>query len=415
MLDRILAALRCLVPCLLGCLAPLGSHGLAAELGHASIHSGLSMPAAGQASPISPKARPDGQRWRIGWLASGSFEDYPASFAAMVLGLEELGWLKLDAPLPEKPTEQALWNFLARHVQSSYLFFVPDAFWTEGYASGHRASVREILRKRLGQVQDIDLMLASGTWAGQDMMLLGAPVPTIVMDASDPVGAGIVDSVEDSGLDNLHAPASPGRFRQQARFFHQVVPFKKLGVVYEDSFEGRTYAGIAELEAEAADSKFALIACVAPNTGFPRKEIEKGAYACYEKLAKEVDAMLITYHRGTEGKAILPVAALLRRAKIPSFSLLRTKEVEDGILMSMAPGSYSDIGLFYATGIARIFNGEKPRALSQAWMDAFQIAFNIETTRQIGFDPPFEFLIAIDKIYGAPDWLFQESQASQSK
>jgi len=150
--------------------------------------------------------------------------------------------------------------------------------------------VRDAITRRLRERHDIDLIIAMGTWAGQDMAALGAPVPTIVASTSDAVGAHIVASAEDSGLENLHARVQPERYQHQVRLFHEIVPFKALGLVYEDS-------------------------------------------------------------------------------------------------------------LFHAETIARVFNGAKPRQLSQIWVDPAKIALNLDTARRIGFDPPVDILLAADEVY----------------
>src|SRR3546814_16923436 len=86
------------------------------------------------------------------------------------------------------------------------------------------------------------------SWAGQDMRQIGPPVPTIVGSTSDPLAAKIADSAADSGRDNLHTRIEPERYQRQVRLFHEIVPFKQLGIVYEDSEAGRTYAAVSAVE-----------------------------------------------------------------------------------------------------------------------------------------------------------------------
>jgi ABC-type uncharacterized transport system substrate-binding protein len=95
------------------------------------------------------------------------------------------------------------------------------------------------------------------------------------------------------------------------------------------------------------------------------------------------------------------VAEILRQARVPSFSMLGSEEVKHGLLLSLAQADYSYVGLFYAETMARIFNGAKPRDLSQVWIDPAKIALNLETARVIGFDPPVDILLAADEVYEA--------------
>src|SRR5690606_31857906 len=121
----------------------------------------------------------------------------------------------------------------------------------------------------------------------------------------------------------------------------------------------------------------------------------------YQQLAdQDVDAVYVTTHRGVNASSIAPLAQILEKAKIPSFSMAGSSEVRQGILLSLAQADLSYVGLFHAETIARVFNGAKPRQLSQLWVDPPKIALNLGTARIIGFDPPVDILLAADEVYG---------------
>src|SRR5690606_24119729 len=123
---------------------------------------------------------------------------------------------------------------------------------------------RDMLRTRLRESGDIDLMIAMGTWAGQDLAHEDMSVPTVVASTSDPIASGIIKSAADSGFDHIHAKVEPNRYQRQIRLFHDIVPFSTLGVVYENSPEGRTFAAVAAIEEVASDIGFSVKACHAP-------------------------------------------------------------------------------------------------------------------------------------------------------
>jgi hypothetical protein len=133
-------------------------------------------------------------------------------------------------PFPQTCDEhetQTIWSWLAADVQSDYLEFVADAYWSAEWDEEVRKKNKENLITRLNEKKDIDLMLAFGTWAGQDMANNLHSVPTMVFSSSNPIGSGIVKSVENSGYDHIHARVDPTRFERQLRLFHEVVGFKK--------------------------------------------------------------------------------------------------------------------------------------------------------------------------------------------
>lgn len=349
--------------------------------------------------PTAPIRKPDGHKWRIGYFESGDYVDYPKTLHVIAQGLQQLGWVSLPA-MPDGLSGKQLWQLLAEHAHSDTIEFVADAWWQPGnFDADQRPEVRQIILERLKKRKDIDLVIAMGTWAGQDMASIGAPVPTLVASSSDPVGAHIIKSPTDSGLDNLHARVQPERYQQQLRLFHEIAPFKKLGLVYEDSAEGRTYSAVAAVEQVAAERGFQIIRCNALSNGIPQKEAALNALKCYEEIAPKIDAAYVTVHRGITSTNIKQIADILLQAKVSSFSMLGSEEVKQGILMSLAQADYSYVGLFYAETIARILNGAKPRELNQIWSDPAKIVLNLRTSRLIGFDPPVDILLAADEVY----------------
>ena len=104
-------------------------------------------------------------------------------------------------------------------------------------------------------------MIAMGTWAGKDLANNRHHTPMMVLSTSDPIGSGIIKSVEDSGLDHVHARVDPYRYERQVRIFHDLVTFKKLGVAYEDSVIGRSYAAVEMIENVAKERNFEVFHC----------------------------------------------------------------------------------------------------------------------------------------------------------
>ncbi|MCW0208029.1 hypothetical protein AVE30378_03724 [Achromobacter veterisilvae] len=380
------------LPTLMLCLALLAPA--------ASMAQTAATPAA-QVFPTKPAAKPDGGKWRIGYFESGDYSEYPRTLRVTVEGLQKLGWLTLPA-MPDGLNGRQMWEFLADNARSDTLEFVRDAWWQPGnFDATQRPAVRDAIKQRLSGRRDIDLIIAMGTWAGQDMAAMGTPVPTIVASTSDAIGARIARSAQDSGQDNLHARVQPERYQRQVRLFHEIVPFKRLGLVYEDSPEGRTYSAVEAVEQVAREQHFEVLSCNAPSNGIPAEVATRNAMECYARLAPQVDAAYVTVHRGVTPASIDTVAEILRQARVPSFSMLGSEEVKHGLLLSLAQADYSYVGLFYAETMARIFNGAKPRDLSQVWIDPAKIALNLETARVIGFDPPVDILLAADEVYEA--------------
>lgn len=356
----------------------------------------------------APTRSPEGEPWRLGYLEGGQYVDYETITKATIRGLMELGWVE-PADLPDAQGAQAgdFWRWFAGNLESDYIEFVPDAYYTAGdFDSDQRPDTRTAILDRLTQTGDIDLVIAMGTWAGQDLRVEGLDVPVVVGSTSDPVGAGIIDSSADSGMDHLHARVEVDRYQLQLRLFHDIIDFDRLGIVYSDTREGRTYGGVDAVDEVAAERGFEVVSCDAPYAGLPQQEVEAGVVDCYDEIAGQVDAIYVTVHRGITEDSLPAIMGSINRNLVPTFSMLGSSEVRRGVLMSIAQADFSHVGMFHAETIARILNGASPRALSQEWSGPPKIALNLAAAERIGFDPPVDLLLASDEIYdtiAAPD------------
>jgi len=351
--------------------------------------------------PTTPRTNPDGERWRVGYLEGGQYIDYETITKQTVRGLMRLGWIdEADIPMEQGAAPGDFWRWMGEELRSDYIEFVPDGYFTAGnFDSDARPQTREAVLERLTGAGDIDLMIAMGTWAGQDLRVEGLGVPVVVGSTSDPISAGIIDSADDSGMDHIHAKVEPDRYQLQVRLFHDIIGFQRLGIVYSDTPEGRTYGGVDAVEEAAADLGFEIISCNAPYATLEQNVVEQNVIDCYEEIASQVDAIYITVHRGITRDSLAPIMEAVNRNLVPTFSMLGSGEVQRGVLMSIAQADFTYVGDFHAETIARIFNGASPRALAQRWTAPPKIALNLAAAERIGFDPPVDLLLASDEIY----------------
>lgn len=342
----------------------------------------------------------NGKRWRIGYYEGGPYTDYQAVFKSAIKGLIKLGWIKkTDIPNPpDNEDTKVLWKWLARNADSDYIRFVEDAYWSSKWNDEIRAENKDRAVKRLAMNRDIDLMIAMGTWAGQDLANNDHSVPTVVMSTSDPILAKIIKSPEESGYDHVHARCDPTRYIRQVRFFHDIFGFKKLGIVYEDTELGRIYVNLEDIKAVAEERKFEVIPCHAPED-INDDECVKKVAQCYKKLSPQIDALFISYHRGENAKYMPNLLNPLFEYNIPTWSTKGLTHVKRGVLMSIAKENFDALGLFEAETIAKIFNGAAPGELEQMFKNTLKLAINLETARRIGYKPPKNILKVADIIY----------------
>lgn len=120
---------------------------------------------------------------------------------------------------------------------------------------------------------------------------------------------------------------------------------------------------------------------------------------CFDKLSREVDAIYVTQQGGVNPESIPKLVQIANKYNIPTFSQLGSKEVQQGILFSISRPGFKPAGLFLSATIAQIFNGAKPRQLTQLFEDSPSIAINLKTAEIVGLYLYADILAAADTIY----------------
>lgn len=343
-----------------------------------------------------------GKKWRIAYYEGGPFTDYQQVFTETVHALMQIGWIE-PAELPKQKGEEnkILWDWLATKAKSNYLEFPKDAFYSPNWISKQREDLVAGLMQRLNQSKDIDLLIAVGTMAGQDFANNKHKVPTLVLTASDPISAGIIKSVEDSGFEHVHATIDPKRYERQIRIFHEIVDFKTLGMFFENSVNGRSFSAIDVVQKIAKERGFSVITCYSFDESIDdTKARDDSVRKCMKELAdKKVDAIYVTLQNGVNNDTLPDLVKIANENRIPTFSQGGSAEVKAGLLLSLSQAGFKYVGNFEAQNIAQILNGAKPNQITQLFEEPPKISVNLKTAEIIGFDPPIVMLGAADEIF----------------
>ncbi len=342
-----------------------------------------------------------GKKWRIGYYQGGYSDNYYPYISYTIKGLIDLGWIdRIEIPTIADKDPKKFWNWLATNVKSNYVEFPTDAFYNADWNKETRMVTKKTIIDRLNNKKDIDLIIAMGTWAGVDLANNSHNTPVMVMSSSDPISSGIIISNEDSGYDHVFARIDPNRWERQIRIFYKTIGFKKLGVAYEDTTLGRSYASIDMIESIAKEKQFNIIRCFTKDDVPDKKIAEESVVKCFENLAPQVDAIYVVQQQGVNSTTIPKLVTIANRYRIPTFSQLGSEEVKAGLLMSISrQGGFGPVGRFLAVTMAKIFNGAKPRQLNQVFEEGPAIALNLKTAEIIGLYLKAEILAAADEIY----------------
>lgn len=385
--------------------------GDAAHLSSISVQASYKSPAdfaADPQAPLNPDIKPFAKNgtapYKISVIQSGDYFFYAETLASIYKGLSELGWVK---PFAINEQDKASVPLLLSKMQQSGSFLAfphelyVDIDWNEDI------SRLDPLNRVLEGRSDADLVITLGTLAGTFVQKKAADgslkLPVLVESASDPLGAGIIKSYEDPGYELISASADPGMYARQVRIFHQIVGFKKLGLIYSDTEIGRTYAALAEVREAARDLGFQIV----PYTDVledPSDEkliplAEAKYLAGIESLAPRVDAIYLAIQAGLTNDSLPAIVRAVDKAGIPSFAMEGADLVKRGVLLGESNNVLSVEGLNSARKIPRILSGESPRLQPQKNTHTTHVAINLEAAEAIGFKVPVDLILTADEVF----------------
>lgn len=341
----------------------------------------------------------NGNKWRIAYYEGGPFSDYTDTMRTLVTGLIELGWITGDDPpnhRKERPKPYLEWLIKNK---SPFLSFKPEDCYSANWDDQRRATIRSELLTKL-ENDAVDLVIAMGTWAGLDLANNRHTVPVLVLSTSDPVGAGIIDSAEKSGLHHVTARVDPNRYLRQIRMFHRIVGFDSLGIAFENTPEGKLYSAINEANRIARERGFKIITCEIIDNPANIQKANKACFECYRQLSKKADAVYVTALTCADRETD-DIATIFKNSGTPSFSMTGSKWVKSGLLLSISSDSgYTELGKYNANKFGQILNGAVPEKLNQILEDPLDIAVNIKTAEAIKFKMPESILKIAAEIYG---------------
>jgi ABC-type uncharacterized transport system substrate-binding protein len=178
-----------------------------------------------------------------------------------------------------------------------------------------------------------------------------------------------------------------------------MIGFKKIGICYEDSEAGRSYAAIDKVEKVAKERGFQIVRSFTKSDVADTKLAEESVKKAFRALIGKCDAIYVTVQGGVNYRSIPELANIANTYQIPTFSQSGSDEVKYGFLASISQAGFRYIGEYHAEIIAKILNGVKPRKLPQLFEEPPKIAINLKTAEVIGFDPPVDILLAADEIF----------------
>lgn len=325
-----------------------------------------------------------GKKWKIGYFQSGSSRNHSSFLKNYIDGLVEMGWLeKVDwKKLPKNSKSEDIWHFLAENMHSEYLKIDKKYFWSSNWSLRKRKILRKQVLATL-QKKELDLILAVGTWPGQDLANNLHSTPTLYLKSSFPIQNLL--GKNEKIPDHIYLPRDPDYLLRQIHLFKKITKFKTLGVVYVASSEGRSRASLKLLKKFSKECNFKLVVVrILPHEDL-KSDVNLDKYIkAHEKIAPQIDAMWLTTAFMNYPEDARQVLAPFFKYKIPTWYPHGEFGVANGAVFGVihAPQKRA---WHYARITAKVFNGVTPASQIKDLPINNHLVINYAAADKIGF------------------------------
>ena len=207
-------------------------------------------------------------------------------------------------------------------------------------AGQKKSRVGEILRQQL-KIKKYDVVYTFGTTVSmQAKSYLNGRVPHVFNIVADPVGAGLVESLDASG-GNLSGIKSGVPLRLQIQNAHQLLKFKRLGYIF-NSREKNSNLSLDILEGLSREFGFEVVKFRSPPV---LERLSKNLHKIVNGTV-QIDAMYVPSDSYIVSNA-KTIAATLRIAEIPGVGAIK-KYISEGMLMGSV-ADYYELGQLAAS------------------------------------------------------------------
>ena len=310
--------------------------------------------------PVTARAQQPERVRRIGVLmnVAASQPEGQAQVAAFLQGLQQLGWSE------------------GRNVRI-------DTRWGENDVERDRRYAAELLALAP------DVILATGTLSVAALRRVTRTLPIVFADISDPVGAGLVDTL-----------ARPGGNVTGFMIFEYSLSGKWLELLKEVAPRLTRAAVLRDSANPAGIAQFGAIQAAAQSLGVELRPVDV-------RDAGEIERAIASFSRLTNGGLTVTGSAsvsvhhdlivmLAARYKLPAVYSHRRMVIGGG-LISYGPESVDPFRR--AAGyVDRILKGEKPADLPVQAPTKYQLVVNLKTAKALGLELPASVLGRADEV-----------------
>ncbi|HEY5672334.1 MAG TPA: ABC transporter substrate-binding protein [Malonomonas sp.] len=254
----------------------------------------------------------------------------------------------------------------------------------EHIAQGNIATANLIAKLILGEQPDVAVGIATPT--AQACAQTIKEIPIVFAAVTDPVGAGLVQSLEKPG-GNVTGTSDMSPIDKQLDLILQFLPkLKTLGVIY-NSGEANSVTLVRVLKAEAAKRGIRVEEATLSNSA--------GVFQAAKSLIGRSEAIYIPTDN-TVVSAFEAITQIGYQAKLPVFAA-DTDSVARGAIAALAV-DYYQMGRQTGEMVSRVLKGANPGEMPVETLREFKIHLNPGSAAKMGLEIPTDLLSKADKI-----------------
>lgn len=234
----------------------------------------------------------------------------------------------------------------------------------------------------------VDMILAIATPSAQAAVNKTNKIPILITAVTDPVGAGLAQSLESSG-NNVTGTSDDVPIDKQFDLLKKLIPnAKKVGVVYNTA-EKNSQVQVASAKKAAPDFGFEIIEIGVTGTN-------DVAQAVTNALDK-VDVIYVP----TDNTVASAMPLLVEKCYSKNIPIIASEAgmVKNGAVATSGIDYYK---LGYETGLkaVEIINGKEPKDIPITLLEDLQLVINTDAVEKLKIDVPSDILDKAEKVTG---------------
>lgn len=259
-----------------------------------------------------------------------------------------------------------------------------DVKYDVNIAQGDMSTAKLIADKLVGLNPNLILTIATPT--SQVMIEATSEIPILFSAVTDPVGAGLVESLEGGGK-NVSGTTDLSPVDSQFELIMEVIPdIKKLGFIY-NAGEANSLTSLKQAKEEAKRLGFEIVEATASNSG----EVLSAA----ESLVGKVDAIHIPTDN-TVVSAFESVTKVCKDNDIPLFAA-DVDSVPRGAVAAIAIDYYR-LGRQTGRMAVEILEGKDPGTMPTESLEDLLLYVNPAAAEEMGIELPKDLVDRADKV-----------------